>query len=91
MMLQTNPAQKISAMSDDDLVIERPRTAAAALGISIATFWRKVKAEPGFPQLVRLGANSVGMVRGERLAYARRLIAERDANREAPPAPPAAA
>jgi predicted DNA-binding transcriptional regulator AlpA len=66
-------------MSEEDLVIERPRTAAAALGISLATFWRKVKREPGFPQLVRLGPNSVGIVRGERRAYARRLIAERDA------------
>jgi predicted DNA-binding transcriptional regulator AlpA len=70
--------REVGAVSDD-LVIERPRTAAAALGISLATFWRKLKDEPGFPQLVRLGPNSVGIVRAERLDYTRRLIAERDA------------
>jgi predicted DNA-binding transcriptional regulator AlpA len=67
------------ALSDDDLVFERPRTAAAALGISIATFWRRVKDDPDFPALVALGPHSVGMVRGERRAYARKLIARRDA------------
>lgn len=75
-MYQPNPH---GALSDDDLVFERPRTAAAALGMSIATFWRRVKDDPDFPSLVQLGPNSVGMVRGERRAYARKLIARRDA------------
>ena len=59
-------------MSDDvvsdDVVIERPRVAASKLGFSLATFWRRVKEDPDFPKLVRLGPNSVGLIQAERVA-----------------------
>ena len=60
------------------LVIERPREVAKALGISPATFWRRVKNDPDFPQLIRLGTRSVGIIRGEREQYVRKLMAERE-------------
>ncbi len=33
----------------------RPKQAAEALGISLATFWRRAKDEPDFPPLIKLG------------------------------------
>ena len=64
---------------DSNDVIERPRQVAQSLGVSLSTLWRRVKKDPSFPQPVDLGPNSVGFLRSERLAYMRRLAAERDA------------
>jgi predicted DNA-binding transcriptional regulator AlpA len=73
-------------------IIERPKDFAAALGISLATLWRRVKNEPDFPQPLTLSDQAVGFLRSERLAYIGRLVARRDARLAArqQPAQPAA-
>ncbi len=70
------PPSVAGAFDTDYYTIERPRPAAAALGISLATFWRRCKSDPDFPPLVRHGA-IVGVIRGERIAYTKRLMARR--------------
>jgi predicted DNA-binding transcriptional regulator AlpA len=66
-------------MFNNDDVVERPKDFAAALGISLATLWRRVKREPGFPQPVTLSEHASGFLRSERMAYIARLVRERDA------------
>ena len=67
----STPARPIEVMS--------PRRAAECEGISLATFWRRVKDDPAHPKPIKLSANRVGVIVAEHNAYIAMKIAERDA------------
>ncbi|MCA8051309.1 helix-turn-helix transcriptional regulator [Burkholderia arboris] len=54
----------------------RPSQAAEKLGIGLSSLWAKAKAEPGFPQPVKLGPATTVFIEHELDAYIEKCIAE---------------
>jgi predicted DNA-binding transcriptional regulator AlpA len=61
------------------LIFESPRQTCKACDFSMSTFWRRVKTDPDFPKPVYVSPKMPRIIKGEREAYQRKLMAERDA------------
>jgi predicted DNA-binding transcriptional regulator AlpA len=63
----------------DAIVFESPRQTCKVCDFSMSTFWRRVKLDPAFPKPVYLSPKMPRIIKSEREAYQRMLMAEREA------------
>lgn len=67
MHMQTQPFGYRSIVTDRVL---RPKAQAELIGVSRTTLWR-LRLEPDFPKVIRVGVGSVGRMESELLAWLR--------------------